>query len=336
MPRFYYTRPLLALLLLGIVLNAFGQDTQKLAPLLKALESASPIDRFNARIELKKHLENNPEKARPALVQTLITSLSSRSPQVKSGICGVLSSLNFFWTATNQEAAEKTLYEMYQAETTSDLKMTIDTALMRAKGLYSEAMDEFNNNHANQTVADKFKRVYEKYPLSQYASQAHFFLGQYYLRIYAVLVKQGFKPKLETYVTKSNAVFQEFLEKTANTDNDLIADAHYFSALNWVALNQVETAIGELKQIENTASVEAAEKVYISDFFYMNMSVFFSGEPSKITAEPPISLSLQEKFLDAKKLAGYTRQYLETNQNQNFKESANLLAFGNYLNQFKE
>lgn len=330
MPRF---RPLLALLLLGFVLNVFGQDTLKLDPLLKSLESTNPLDRFNARIELKDYLENRAKNTRPALIQALITSLPSRSPQVKNGICGVLGSLNFFWTAPQQEEAEKTLYDLYQAETDTDAKMAIDTALMRATGLYSNAMEEFNNNHANQTVADKFKRVYEKYPLSQYALQAHFFLGQYYLRIYAVLRNQSLKPNLETYVTKSNEVFQDFLEKTVNTDNDLVADARYFSALNLVALNQVEKAIGELKQIENTASAE--EKIYLSQFFHSNLLEFFSGD-SPSPAPDKVSGNLEEKFLDAKKLAGYTRQYLETHSDQSFKNSANLLAFGKYLDQFEE
>lgn len=333
-------RPL-RLLLLGLVLTSqpsFSQDTQPLDSLVDALETEAPLGRIQARMTLKKHLETSAEKDRPALIQTLIDSLSSHNEQVRMGICNVLNSLNFFWVATNHEKSEKILYDLYLAETDADLKMVLDAALMRAKGSYSQMMEDLNNEKVDPSVEAGFKRIYEKYPLSKYAVRAKFFLGQYYIRTYAILKKQGQKPNLDEYVMKSNSVFQDFLVKIENIDphHELVADARFFSAINWVMVNQVDKAIPQLKLIENTANDQ--EKIEISGFFtsdVKNVWAFFYNDkfpPPPDMVEPAKRV---DRFLAANSLAKHVRQYLETHRTESFKEPANLAAFANHLYHFK-
>lgn len=337
----YRMRPL-QLLLLGLVLTSqpsLGQDTQLLDSLVDALETEAPVGRIRARMTLKKYLETRPEKDRPVLIQALIDSLSSHNEQVRIGICNVLNSLNFFWVATNQEKSEKILYDLYLAETDADLKMVLDAALMRAKGLYSQVMEDLNNEKVDPSVEAGFQRVYEKYPLSKYATRAKFFLGQYYIRIYAILKKQGQNPSLDEYVMKSNNVFQDFLVKMENINphHELVADARFFCAINWVMVNQVDKAIPQLKLIENVVGDQ--EKIEISGFFtsdIKNVWAFFYNDKFPPPPDLVESAKTVDRFLAAKSLAKYVGQYLETHRAENFREPANLAAFANHLYHFKQ
>jgi len=313
------------LLLISVFLTTlpvFAQDA-KLDQLLKAL--ASEEQQLNARIGLRKYLESSDETTRSALLQTLITSLPSQDPIMKNRICSVLSSLNFFWTTTPQKAAEDTLYKLFQAETDPTLQATIDRALMMAKGLYREAIDDYNNDQVGPAVEAKFRRVYEDYPKSTFAPKAYFYLGLYPLRVYAILKKQNQRPNLEDYVKKSNEVLQDFLTKAAASDQ--ILDAYYFRALNFVLLNQLDKAINELIKIENTSS-SSEQKIYIYQFFYSNML-----DPVT-TNRLIVENDIVDKFLDANKLAKYTREYLEANKSKNFKEPSNLRQLAEKLKQF--
>ena len=308
-----------------------AQDSQKLDQLVQTLESVNPLQRLQARIDLKNYLENSDAQVRAELLQTLITSLPSRNQVIKNGICSTLDALKLFWTTTRQNEAEQVLYKLYQQETDEALKALLDRALMRAKGLYRDAMDDYDNDKVEPSVVAKFQRVYENYPQSTYAPKAHFFLGQYYLRSLAVLKKRNQQPSSEEYLNKANQVFQDLLGKMTTVYEpplEYLLDAHYFRALTFVQLNQVDDAIKELKNIQEQP-VTKDEKIYIYQFFYSNLLV---DQPDR-----PISLpnDIVDEFFNGHKLAQYTQQYLDSHKNNNFTELANLREFAAYLQQYK-
>lgn len=326
----YYVGLLLLFLSLTQVTPGFGQEIQPRLQLAQ-IDAPQQLDRINAREELTKYLQSATDNLRPALIQGLITALPSYNTPAKRNICNALDSLDFFWSATNQQEAETTLYKLYQDESDAALKIALDRALMRAKGLYRDAMKDFNSDKIDQSVVEKFQRVYENYPKSRYAPLAHFYLGLYPLRSYAVLKKGNQSPNLEEYVKKSNEVLQNFLEKAATvypTPSQNVLDAHYFRALNFVLLNQVDEAINELTAIETDKSPE--EKIYVFQFFYSNLLGEATG--NRLVVENDIV----DKFFDARTLAKYAREYLETNKGKNFKEQSKLREFTEKLKQFKD
>jgi hypothetical protein len=318
---------LIMILVMATSLALVAQDSPKLNQLVQALESTEPMQRLQARINLRNYLENSDDNQRAELLQTLITGLPSCSQLIKNGICSTLDALKLFWTTTHQDEAEKVLYTLYQQETEQALKALLDRALMRAKGLYRDAMEDYNNDKVDPSVEVKFRRVYETYPKSTYAPKAHFFLGQYYIRSLAILRKRNPPVQPEEYLNKANQVFQDLLDKS-RTDYqpplEHLLDAHYFRALNFVQLNQVNDAIKELKDIQ-TQPTATDNKIYIYQFFYSNLLADQPDHP--LLSEKDII----DKFLDGPELARYTQQYLETNQNKNFKKVANLRDFSNYL-----
>jgi hypothetical protein len=319
------------MVLVTVTSPLFAQDSSKLEQLFQHLESANPLQRLQARIDLKNYLENSNDQKRAELLQTLITSLPSRSQLIKNGMCSTLDALKLFWTATHQNEAEQVLYTLYQQETDEALKNLLDRALMRAKGLYRDAMADYDNNKVEPSVVAKFQRVYETYPQSTYAPKAYFFLGQYYLRSLAILKKRHQQPNPEEYLQKANQVFQDLLNKMPTVYQpplEYFLDTHYFRALNFVQLNQVNEAIQELKNIQEQP-VTVDEKIYIYQFFYSNLLVDQPHHPI-LTSNDII-----DEFFDGHKLARYTQQYLDSHKNNNFTELANLRDFAAYLQQYK-
>jgi hypothetical protein len=320
------------MILITVNFSLFAQDYQKLEQLVQNLELEDPLQQLQAQIDLKNYLENSDAQVRAELLQHLITSLHSRSSTlIKNGICSTLDALKLFWTTTRQNEAEQELYKLYKQETDEALKTLLDRALMRAKGLYRDAMEDYNNDQVELSVEAKFRRVYENYPQSTYAPKAHFFLGQYYLRSLAILKKRHQQPKSEEYLKKANQVFQDLLDKMTTVYEpplEHLLDAHYFRALTFVQLNQVNDAIEELKNIQKQ-SVVADEKIYIYQFFYSNLLVDQADYP--ILDEKDII----GKFFDGHNLAQYTQKYLEEYKNNNFTELANLRKFADYLQQYE-
>ncbi|NJO15966.1 MAG: hypothetical protein HC877_09495 [Thioploca sp.] len=322
----FFWQWLIMVLVMTISSTLVAQDALKLNQLVQALESTEPMQRLQARIDLKNYLENSDDNQRAELLQTLITALPSHNQLIKNGICSTLDALKLFWIATRQDEVEQVLYTLYQQETDEALKALLDRALMRAKGLYRDAMEDFNNDKVDPSVEAKFRRVYETYPKSTYAPKAHFFLGQYYLRSLAILKERNQPTQPEEYLNKANQVFQDLLDKSKTVYEpplEHLLDAHYFRALNFVQLNQVNDALKELKDIQTQPPAD--EKIYIYQFFYSNL---LADQPSHSLL---LKTDIIDKFLDSTELARYTQQYLETNQNKNFKEVANLRDFSAYL-----
>ena len=305
------------------------QETQKLQHLVQDLYANDAFAKLSARLELRKFLESSDEQDRPLLIQELITALPSYPAHVKNSICNVIDSLNFFWTTPHQEEMEKKLYKLYQKENEPGLKMIIDRALMKAKGLYRDAMNDFNNDKIDPSVEKKFQRIYQNYPDSAYAAKAHFYFGLYPLRACAVAKKQNHRSvNSKEFIIRSNQNLQDFLnEATSGTyrgNVQHIMDAHYFRALNFVLLNQVSEAIKELKSIEEN---DTQEKIYIFQFFYSNM--IGENEQTALVSDNEVI----DDFFDAQSLAKYTRQYLE--KQRDFSKSENLRKLLDYLMKFK-
>lgn len=327
MPNFY--RILLLLVMVWPVSWVWGQEeTQKLQRLVQELQTNDSFAKLNVRLELRKLLESSDEKNRSLLIQTLIASLPSYPTHVKDSVCNVIDSLNFFWTTPQQEEMEKQLYKLYQRENEPGLKMIIDRALMKAKGLYRDAVNDFNNDRVGPGIEKKFQRVYQNYPDSAYASKAHFYFGLYPLRAYAVAKRNHEAVNLKEFVTQSNQWLQDFLNKAASGayrgNVQHLMDAHYFRALNFVLLNQVSEALKELKFIEQN---NTEEKIYVFQFLYSNM--IEEGDQVPLVYDR----DRMDDFLDAKSLAKYTRQYLE--KEKDFSKTESLRKLVDHLVKFK-
>ncbi|MBD3306315.1 hypothetical protein GF339_07925, partial [candidate division KSB3 bacterium] len=193
-------------------ISILGQTQMK--QIFKNLDSINTLERRSAQLELTHYLENLEAAQRPSVIQDLIYAFPSTRYHIKLGICDALGSLNFFWEAADHEATIHFLYTEYLQEDDERLKKAMDNALMRAKGLYRDAINDYNTDQIGPSVEAKFTATFENYPKSSYAPMAHFYLGRYYTRAYLILQQREEQPT-EKYLSTSNAVFQTLLDRLA-------------------------------------------------------------------------------------------------------------------------
>lgn len=268
--------------------------------ILKNLQSDNILQRQNARKALTEHLEKIDKSNHSVLVSKLVETLLNPATnyQLKLGICYSLGEMKKVpWKVANQQEAEKNIYDLFGKEKDYTLKVKLDDALMAAAGLYWDAMNDYNNDRVDQIelTSGKFRRVFETYPKSSYASKAHFYLASYYTRVYFILKNRNMNPLVDEWIErKSNTVFRDFISKVKNHTykSERLQEARYFLALNYVLLKKFKEAEDCLKEIINDPMTEN-QSIYVYQFYY----------------------SLQKKdivddYFAPKKLAQYTEDYL--------------------------
>lgn len=250
------------------------------------------------------------------------------SNPLKVGISDSIGQIStFFWKVKDQKKAETNLYELFKKQPNDAvLKKNLDNALMKAKGLYWDAIHDYNdgglsNAFVKKTVA-KFKRVFTEFPESIYASKAHYYLAKYYTRVY--LKRKDSKDnrllaladKNELIAKDANSTYQNYFKmvKDGNYNYNDEMEARYYFALNLVLLGKLDNAIRELEKIRNSP-IRDKFPIYVYEFYYSKDN----GNALK-------------QYFPPEQLANYTIEYLRTHPkySDNYKE-----AFEEYLNNFK-
>jgi hypothetical protein len=299
-------------------LSGFASDLEKI---LQNIESNSIIQRKAARNALTKFLENAKEeervKAEQKLLEKLLSPTSSRNLKIGIGV-GLGNMREAFWRVEDQKKMEMQLYKAFKDEQNPTLKDRLEETLMTAKGLYRDAINDYNNDRVEQPeqVAEKFQRVFEHYPSSSYAPKAHYFLGKYYARVYWIQKLKGLNPDLVSWISDySNKEFKELIKKIKDKiyAREYYEDARYYLALNYVLINQFVKAKKELRGLISISN--PGDTITIYQFYY-------SGNKKDVV----------DTYFGAAGLAEYTLKYLEKNPNHT---PDYIQKFIEYLKKFK-
>jgi hypothetical protein len=307
---------MLVVLLLSLMLTSTAFAGYDLEDILKLLQSEESSERRKARNILSSYLEYMSEEKRREAFKKLfdLITLPKSSYRLKLGICeGIGKMRRNFWEVENQEKTEMKLYGLFKKEKNYTLKMSLDNALMTAKGLYWDAFYDYNHDRVDdpEAVAKKFRKFFQSYPDCRLASRAHFYLAKYYTRVYLILKHKKENPDPETWINeKSNGVFKEFILKIGNNTYRNVKElqaARYFMALNFVLLDRFEEAKALLREIIADSQGKAAKsKIYIYQFYFSYNKKYRVDEyfPAGILAEHTL------KYLEKK--PGYNEKYLRS------------------------
>jgi TolA-binding protein len=302
--------------------NVFCQDNQ-LNNILKELESNDFIKRQSAQENLTAYLENIGDSERENVLGRLLVIINDNKESIPLKIeisfsIGQIS--NFFWKVENQKTAEDKLYELFRKTTDQTLKKNIDRALMKAEGLYWDAINDYNVGKLGKATVDnaenKFKRVYYNFPESEYAPRAHYYLAKYFTRIYLKRKDKDLSADINYYIAnKSNSAYETYFkmvnEGKYNHKEEM--NARYYYALNFVLLGKLDEAINQLEIIKNS-KIKDKYKIYVYEFYYSDRQE-----------------NILNRYFPSDDLATYTMKYLKDNPsfNDNY-----MKGFINYLNKY--
>ena len=295
--------------LIVVHIAATDSDAQP-TRILEDIESDNILEHRSARTELAKYLEGIDEQTRSDVVKKLLDKAgkSSSSYRYKLGVYyGIGRIRRHSWTVVDDlQGVQTSLYRSFQTEKDPTLKKYIDAALMTSKGLYWDAIKDYNTNNLNlDDVRRKFENVFEIYQKSTFAPRAHCFLARYYTRVYLIQKQDEDRTELPELdlVSKSNEGFEDFFNAMKDgrykAETTLLMEARYFLALNFVLLGNIRQAISELRKIESSA-LEPDDSIYVHQFY-------FSYERGDVV----------NKRLPTTELVKYTRQYLQEHPQYN-------------------
>jgi hypothetical protein len=323
----YLTFGLLVLLitLLSVNTNVFCQN-DKLSIILPKLKSGDVLERRAARNALTDYIDNIDEPNREKIIDELLIILNKEENyRLKLGISYSVGRIStFFWKVKNQKEAENNLYELFKQEPDPTLKNNLESALMKAEGLYWDAIQDYNvgrlGNDAVKKAVAKFERIFNDFPESTYASRAHYYLAKYYTRVYLKRKdssdKRLYADKEEWIAKKSNLTYQDYFKKVkqGKYEHTELINARYYFALNWVLLDKFNNAIEELKKIRESP-IKDEQTIYVYEYYYSK------GNGNVI-----------DRYFPSEQLANYTIEYLRNHPeySDDYKE-----AFVKYLNNFK-
>ena len=125
------------------------------------LISKSTDERATARDSIQKQFDNSTNAQQRAAVDELLAKLSSDDATARQTSAIALSKLKAPWQATNHDAAVKDLCAMFTKAPDPTQKKYLDDALANAKGLYLDAINDFNSDRVDNpdSVAAKFNRI---------------------------------------------------------------------------------------------------------------------------------------------------------------------------------
>jgi hypothetical protein len=219
------------------------------------------------RIQQQFELSTTPDK-KSATDELLLKIKSSSDPLEKATAAITLSKLKAPWEASDHENKVRDLYQTFLETEDSVFKRYIDDALANAKGLYLDAINDFNgvgDNVENPTLtAAKFERMPANFPKSRYAASSAYYLGQYWTRV-AIIQK-----KFPENIAKSDAAFTSFIQRSeARTfaSFDFVTDAYYFRALNRILVGKEDEALKQLSDMKAKLGSRAAN-IYVYQLFY--------------------------------------------------------------------
>lgn len=117
--------------------------------------------------------------------------------------------------------------------------------------LYQLGLFFYNNDDISDKAAGYFQQVTEKFPNSQQASNAQFYLARYYTRKFYVYREQ--KGEAETnFLSSAVRAYQEFLSVYADRSTSWLSDAHFYLGLVYLELGDTFSALNQFRAINDT------------------------------------------------------------------------------------
>jgi hypothetical protein len=288
------------LLLLTLVSAREGLAQDLPAEIQKTMQMFSTRDleqRNVARAELQKLLASYDPGKRKSATSALVAQSLSRDQSKAIAAALALSQLAPPWEANNHERTTEGLYDdRLVVEKNLSFRRQLDDALANAKGLYLDAIDDYNNDRVTNVdaVAGKFDRMSTRFSKSRYAPRAAFYLGQYWARA-AQLVPAS----KEDFLNRSNAAFDSYVRRAANSEfvsSEFDADALFYRALNGVLLGQEPDTVSRLKRL--TSKLPQDQTIYVYRLFH------HSGGPAE---------SVVDRFVPARALVEAVVDFIQAN-----------------------
>jgi hypothetical protein len=249
--------------------------------------------RSTARDKIQEQFDRSEPSDRMAAVDELLTRIKS-APNLPDKVTAAitLSKLKSPWQASDHDGMIKELYVTFLSASDPTYKRYLDDALANAKGLYLDALYDFNNDRVDnpQLTATKFARMPADFPKSRYAASSAYYLGQYWTRV--ALIRKNFPDNIR----KSDDAFTSFIQRAEAQSFgtfDFIADAYYFRALNRILVGKEGEALTQLADIR----AKVGYSVYIYQLFYK------TGDKSTVVDRylpTPVLVDATVKFIKEK------------------------------------
>jgi hypothetical protein len=260
-----------ALLLAGSLVASAAVHAGGLSDILqnpiKDLIAKDTDARATARDLIQKQFEaSQPAEKRSVTDELLGKIKSAPEPADRLTAAITLSKLKSPWEATDHENQIKDLYQTFQTTPDPALKRYIDDALANAKGLYLDAINDFNGDHVENPAgtAAKFARMPTDFPKSRYAASSAYYLGQYWTRV--AFIQSNFPDN----IPKSDEAFKRFIERSkanAFASADFLTDAYFFKALNRILVGKEQEALAQLADMRKEFA-SRNPNIYVYQLFY--------------------------------------------------------------------
>jgi hypothetical protein len=250
------------ILIAGCVAAQGGGFFESVVGPIKSLNSKDIDSRLIAREKIQEQFDRLPPPDRPSAVDELLTQIkSAQNLQDKANAAIALAKLKSPWQASDHEAAITELYQSFLAAEDPTYKRYLDDALANAKGLYLDALSDFNGDRVeNPVLTDrKFARMPSDFPKSRYAASSAYYRGQYWTRV--ALIQNSFPDNIKNSDDAFNS-FIQLAETQTFATFDFINDAYYFRALNRILVGKEDEALTQLSQFR------AKGDVYVYQLFY--------------------------------------------------------------------
>jgi hypothetical protein len=223
--------------------------------------------RSTARDLIQKQVEASQPSEKRSLTDELLQKVKS-APQPADRVTAAiaLSKYPTPWEATDHDNQIKDLYQTFLTTQDPALKRYIDDALANAKGLYLDAINDFNGDRVENPAATaaKFARMPNDFPKSRYAASSAYYLGQYWTRV--AFIQSNFPDN----IPKSDEAFKSFIERSkanAFASADSLTDAYFFKALNRILVGKEQEALAQLADMKKEFA-SRNPNVYVYQLFY--------------------------------------------------------------------
>jgi hypothetical protein len=296
---------LLFLVLATLAPVATAQDAPKSLDQIVAMLVSDDVDtRREARVLLEEYLEALDPAQQKDEIGKLCARLWPADYREQLGLAVALSQLKTPWESNRQDDDIRKLYALMLQTKDDTLRRYLDDALANAKGLYFDAINDYNTINDRdldgeigriREVTAKFQRM-AALSDSVYSGNAVFYLGQYLARLATIFGSrdEGLNARL---LAGSDKAFEQYMDQAragAYRRPAFLHDAFFYRALNQVIAGEPRRAIALLKQVPDTQD----ERIYVYQFFY-------SKDEDTIV----------DRTIDGRRLIEATIDYLADNRN---------------------
>jgi hypothetical protein len=220
-----------------------------------------------ARDIIQQQFELSPVPERITATDELLQKIHTASdPTEKAAAAVALAKLKSPWEASNHDDKVIALYRLYLDTKDPSLGRYLDDALSNAKGLYLDAINDFNSDNVSNppATAAKFQRMADSFPKSRYASSSAYYLGQYWTRV-------GFiQNNFPDTIPKSDIAFTNFIRRSKDGEfqnSNFLTDASFFKALNRILVGKENEALAQLADMKKELGA-SSPNVYVYQLFY--------------------------------------------------------------------